>query len=236
MARPAGMSPARAALEAARSGKPLSMPAPAAATAPAPKPVQPVPEPDSGVPPWMDEGPPDEFSARPGSAPAQKKTESAAVELKEPVSATAPVEPPPLARAPREVAPVPALNWDGDWPTLAAKLPLRGVVHQLAQQSELLECEPHGEGTAFLLRIPVDTLRSAGAVDKLATALSEHFGKPVRVNTEIGAVARTANAAAVAEREARQREAEESMHNDPFVQTLMREFGASFVPGSIRPV
>jgi DNA polymerase III subunit gamma/tau len=86
------------------------------------------------------------------------------------------------------------------------------------------------------LRIPLDTLRSAGSVDKLSAALSEHFGRPVRVNTELGAVAHTANAAAVAEREARQREAEESMRNDPFVQTLMREFGATLVPGSIKPI
>ena len=51
-----------------------------------------------------------------------------------------------------------------------------------------------------------DTLRSAGSVDKLAGALTEHFGKTVRVETEIGAVEQTANAKAVADREARQRE------------------------------
>jgi DNA polymerase III subunit gamma/tau len=109
-------------------------------------------------------------------------------------------------------------------------------VHQLAQQSELLQCELLGDGAQFHLRIPVDTLRSAGAVDKLANALSEHFGKTIRVQTEIGAVEQTANAAAVAEREARQRQAEQNLHSDPFVQTLMREFGATIVPGSIKPV
>jgi DNA polymerase-3 subunit gamma/tau len=56
------------------------------------------------------------------------------------------------------------------------------------------------------------------------------------VSTELGAVQQTANAQAVAEREARQRQAEESMQSDPFVQTLMREFGATIVPGSIKPV
>jgi DNA polymerase-3 subunit gamma/tau len=86
------------------------------------------------------------------------------------------------------------------------------------------------------LRIPVDTLRSAGAVDKLANALSEHFGKTIRVQTEIGAVEQTANAAAVAERDARQRQAEQGMQSDPFIQTLMREFGATIVPGSVKPV
>jgi DNA polymerase-3 subunit gamma/tau len=26
------------------------------------------------------------------------------------------------------------------------------------------------------------------------------------------------------------------LHEDPFVQTLMREFGATIVPGSVRPL
>jgi DNA polymerase-3 subunit gamma/tau len=40
----------------------------------------------------------------------------------------------------------------------------------------------------------------------------------------------------MADRAERQRQAEETMHSDPFVQTLMREFGATIVPGSIKPI
>ena len=229
--RQPGMSPARAALEAARSGKPFApppRPSEPTRSAKPPHAAEPAPA-ESSVPPWMDEMPPLQDEGAPSAAAeAQKKTE-----VPTPAASEMPAVP---ARAARAVVPVEALGWDGDWPALAAKLPLRGVVQQLAQQSELLDCECHGEAFTFALRIPLDTLRSAGSVDKLAAALSEHFGKTVRVTTEIGAVAHTANAAAVAEREARQREAEENMRNDPFVQTLMREFGATIVPGSIRPV
>jgi DNA polymerase III subunit gamma/tau len=230
-ARPAGaMSPARAALEAARNGgKPLP-------AVPAPAPVRT----NSAPPPWEEEAQPS--AALAADADAQKKTEqsittpvSTEATAREPESAPAQIAPPPKA-PPLAPTPVPSLNWDGDWPTLAAALPLRGVVHQLAQQSELLQCELQGDGAQFHLRIPVDTLRSAGAVDKLANALSEHFGKTIRVQTEIGAVEQTANAAAVAERDARQRQAEQGMQSDPFIQTLMREFGATIVPGSVKPV
>ncbi|TOZ57460.1 DNA polymerase III subunit gamma/tau, partial [Burkholderia pseudomallei] len=41
---------------------------------------------------------------------------------------------------------------------------------------------------------------------------------------------------AAAERAKRRREAEQEMSADPFVQQLLREFGASIVEGSIRPV
>ncbi len=129
------------------------------------------------------------------------------------------------------------LGWDGHWPTLAASLALRGVAHQMAFQSELLRCEAlNGGNVCFHLRIPLETLRSSGSVEKLSAALSERFGKEVRVETELGAVADTANAVAEAERAERQRKAEHKMKNDPFVQSMMREFGASIVPGSIHPL
>ncbi|HWV62825.1 MAG TPA: DNA polymerase III subunit gamma/tau C-terminal domain-containing protein, partial [Oxalicibacterium sp.] len=191
------------------------------------------------APPWDDE---------PGFAQssAQKKTEQPAVaENAAPVSvastasvasAGAVAESPAAPLPPYVPQPVPGLQWDGDWPTLAAALPVRGVVHQLAQQSELLKCEEDGNAFRFDLRIAVDGLLVAGSVDKLAAALTERFGKPARIVTSIGPVRYTANAQAQADRAERQREAEQAMQDDPFVQKLMREFGATIVPGSVRPV
>ncbi|MFZ6719640.1 DNA polymerase III subunit gamma/tau [Undibacterium sp. Ji49W] len=132
--------------------------------------------------------------------------------------------------------PVPELNWDGLWPNLAASLPMRGVAQQLAQQSELISCRQDSNAHVFRLRVPLPTLLSAGSLDKLTAALSERFEKNIRVETEIGAVEQTANAQAVAEREVRQQQAEASIQGDSFVQTLMREFGATIVTGSVRPV
>jgi len=179
-------------------------------------------------PPWDDIPVFDDYME-----PAQKKTEIALAEPAAPIIAAPPALELPPAPPP---VPVPALDWDGDWPVLAAGLPVRGVVHQLAQQSELLECVQEGNTFLFRLRVPIETLCSSATVDKLTAALEERFGKPARVTTEIGAARQTANAKAVAEREARQLQAEETMHSDPFIQTLKREFGAIIVPGSIKPV
>ncbi len=222
VARPAaGTSPALAALEAARNGgraargaQPAVPPRPAQAPQP-PQAAQPPQQ--KGAAPWEDAAPPvggNDVSV----APAQKKTID------------------PLSRADAVVVPVPELDWDGNWPVLAAALPVRGVAQQLAQQSELLECKAGEGGVLFRLRVPLDTLCAAGSVDKLVAALTERFATPVRVTTEIGAVEQTASAAAEAERAERQRQAEAAMQSDPFVQTLMREFGAINVPGSIRPI
>ena len=226
-----GTGPARAALDAARGvGRPQSA---------APKPV----EAAAAASSWTEDKP--QAKERPAtdlSGPsAQKKTESEA-----PAKAVVASGQASTAELNREVGveaaqaltpqPVESLNWDGNWPQLAAALPVRGVVQQLAQQSELVNCDHDGGQIRFELRVPLETLRSAGSVDKLAAALTEHFGQPVHVSTQIGAVRQTANAQALAERAARQREAEQTLQSDPFVQTLMREFGATIVPGSIKPV
>ncbi len=137
---------------------------------------------------------------------------------------------------PLQLHPDASLNWDGNWPVLAGQLPVRGVAHQLAQQSELLKCDSSGAAVEMHLRIPLDTLRSAGSIDKLAAALSEHFGRNVRVETEIGAVRHTASAKALAEQAERQRQAEEVAKSDPFILSIIREFGASIAPGSVKPI
>lgn len=122
-----------------------------------------------------------------------------------------------------------------DWPVLVKQLTLRGVARQLAMQSELLLYEDTGQGISIRIRIPVDTLLSAGSKEKLTAALSENLGKAVLLETEISATTQTAHAADVAGEAERQRHAEQTLQEDPFVQTLMKEFGATIVPGSVRP-
>ncbi|KQY11753.1 DNA polymerase III subunit gamma/tau [Massilia sp. Root133] len=135
------------------------------------------------------------------------------------------------------VTPVPAIDWDGNWPALAASLPLRGVAQQLAFQTELVECVADGAAATFRLRVPVDTLRASGNSEKLCAALQERF-PAVRVNveTEIAPTWYTASAEAKARRERLQREAEATVDADPFVQDMVRTFDAFVVPGSVRPI
>ena len=135
------------------------------------------------------------------------------------------------------ITPVPAIDWDGNWPALAASLPLRGVAQQLAFQTELVECAADGAAATFRLRVPVDTLRASGNSEKLCAALQERF-PAVRVNveTEIAPTWYTASAEARARRERLQHEAEAAVDADPFVQDMVRTFDAFVVPGSVRPI
>lgn len=117
------------------------------------------------------------------------------------------------------------------WPTLAAQLPLTGLAAELARQSEWLGVRDD----EISLRVAVKTLAESPGQARLCTLLSEHFGAVVRLNVEYGATGdETAHAVAQAERARRQQEAEQAVLVDPFVQTLINDFGAMVVPGSVR--
>lgn len=197
-----------------------------------------MPADEDDLPPWVTEfsddsaSPQSALSSMPSMPDFAEAADGNAAEFA-PASRPAPAP----AKAPHAYVkvPVPGLDWDGDWPAVAAALALRGVAQQLAMQAELIECRHEEHVTLFRLRVPIDTWRSSANVDKLAAALTERFARKVQVETELGPVWYTASAEAQAQREARQREAEQTVASDPFVQSLMREFGAFIVAGSITP-
>ncbi|CAN7467429.1 DNA polymerase III subunit gamma/tau [Pseudoduganella sp. LjRoot289] len=225
---------------------------------------QPVPRPaapsdDDDLPPWVTEFSDDSAMPASGSADAPhgqqygqqqarqapqgqaqqgqaQQGQSQAEQGQQPTFAPRPAPAPAKPPHAYVVTPVPELDWDGNWPALSARLPLRGVAQQLATQAELIACIADGTASAqFHLRVPIETWRTPPNVEKLTQALTERFGRPVRVETELGPTWYTANAEAQAHREACQRAAEETVAGDPFIQSMIREFGAFVVPGSIVP-
>ena len=166
---------------------------------------------------------------------AEKKTE---FETGSPITNPVTSAPTPPIPAPKVqgVALATGGEWDGNWPKLSASLPLRGVAQQLAQQSQLLSCEVTPQCITLSLRVPLETLLASGSADKLAGALSEHFTVSVKLITEIGTVHHTAHAVAIVDRAMQQDAAENAIKNDVVVRGLMREFGATIVPGSMKPL
>ncbi|WP_420226219.1 DNA polymerase III subunit gamma/tau [Pigmentiphaga litoralis] len=130
-------------------------------------------------------------------------------------------------------APAGTITLTESWATLAARLPLRGLAAQLAQQSEWVGVD----GATIVLRVATRTLSEGAGVERLRVVLEAHFGTTVRLRFEIGKTGdNTAYAAAVSERQARQEAAEQTIMADPFVRDLLDQFGGKIVPDSIRPV
>jgi DNA polymerase-3 subunit gamma/tau len=118
-----------------------------------------------------------------------------------------------------------------DWPSLVARLSINGMTRELASGSELIGVE----GDVFRLRVAVKALAEAGTVDRLRAALATTLGRPVRLSIEIGETGDTAAVRAERVRNEKQKRAEQSIYNDPFVQQLIENFGAAVDPSSIKP-
>ena len=124
---------------------------------------------------------------------------------------------------------------DGDfWHKLVSQLiaddAITAMVRELALQSQLVARDTD----QWLLRVERESLNQAGSRDRLATAL-QAAGHEVRLVVEVGRVTDSPARRNVALAAERQMAAEKIIFDDPFVQTMMRDFGAKIVPGSIKP-
>ena len=177
------------------------------------------------LPPWeaLDEAPPAADMA-PGpelrSLPVREASPAAASRTEVLKRPEAPLQPTP----------------EGDfWAEMVAQLQtseaITALVRELALQSQLLARE---EGV-WRLRVASESLNMASTRERLQAALHA-AGHAVRLQVELGEVSdspakRNAQAAA-----AKMQAAQDLIHNDPLVQSLMRDWGARIVPGSIQPL
>ena len=121
--------------------------------------------------------------------------------------------------------------WHATVQALIASEAITAMVRELALQSQLVARDTD----QWLLRVERESLNQSGSRERLGAALAA-AGYPVRLVAEVGRVTDSParrNAAAAAER---QLAAEKIVFDDPFVQSMMREFGAKIVPGSIKPL
>ncbi len=121
--------------------------------------------------------------------------------------------------------------WHATVQQLIAAEAINAMVRELALQSQLVARDTD----EWILRVERESLNQTGTRDRLAAAL-QAAGFGVKLVVEIGRVIDSPgrrNSAVSAEK---QLAAEKIIFDDPFVQTMMRDFGARIVPGSIKPL
>jgi DNA polymerase-3 subunit gamma/tau len=138
----------------------------------------------------------------------------------------------PLERA---AATVPG-NPEGDFwystvQSLIAAEAISAMVRELALQSQLVA----RDSDQWLLRVERESLNQPGSRERLAAALAT-AGYPVSLVAEVGRVTDSPARRNAAKAAQAQLAAEKIVFDDPLVQSLMRDFGAKIVPGSIKPV
>jgi DNA polymerase-3 subunit gamma/tau len=162
-------------------------------------------------------------AARPTPAPGAR----AAI-----ASAAAVPAPPAQARA---AASAPAGGAGADWPAIVAALGLQGPASQLAAHCVLVSRAPG------IVRLRLDrageVFRRPQLEQKLAQALEQHFGEPVRLDIAVSDELEVTPARQQAQAaDERQRAAEQAIEADPNVRALREVFGATVQAGSVKPL
>ena len=179
------------------------------------------------------------------SSPAPSSPSAPPVNTARPIASA----PAPAARAAAPAAPVstpsaPAAQISvassaerPDWHALMRQLPVKGMVQQLAFQTELQDWNDSASGVRATILTPMPQLASEASVGRLADALTAHFGKPVKIVIEKGEVEVKTVAKVDAQiHQEKRMNAEQMIAADPFIQQLEKEFGAKVVGGSVKPL
>ena len=208
--------------------EPAPVPAPAPVIAPAPVTAAPLALPVRTVDDFEQKRPPAPASQAP-AAP-----EVVAIPVRETPEPGARLQPlPASAPAPASARFTPTEEgdfWHATVQQLVAAEAITALVRELALQSQLVA----RDAAHWLLRVERESLNQPTARERLRAAL-EAAGHASQISVEVGVVIDSParrNAAAAAER---QRRAEDIVGNDPYVQSLVRDYGAKIVPGSIKP-
>ena len=184
------------------------------------------------VAPWEDDP---SYDPEGSVSPSHDHDSDAAVvamPVRQQAEPSAVLEPPmPTTEVPQIVATPEGEFWHALVMEMSAAETINALVRELGLQSQLVARDTD----TWMLRVERESLNSTMSRERLQKAL-ETAGYPVRLSVEVGRVQDSPakrNAAAAAQRQAG---AEAVILNDPYVQSLMRDYGAKIVPGSIKPL
>jgi DNA polymerase-3 subunit gamma/tau len=124
---------------------------------------------------------------------------------------------------------------DVEWPTILAQLGLTGTTAQLAAHCRLVG----RKGGTVRLRLDRagEDFRRPQVEQRLAQALAQHFGEPVRLDLSVSDDVEVTPARLQAQAaDERQKAAEQAIEADANVRAMREVFGATVVPGSVKPL
>jgi len=126
-----------------------------------------------------------------------------------------------------------ASNFNGNWRGLVDELKL-GLARELAKHCELVAYDEN----SISLSVPEAQkhLLSPNYQEKLGSAITQYFGKKVKLQFGIGGTGNTPAKQIFQEKAQAQANAESAIEEDGFVQALINDFGATIIPNSIKPI
>ena len=121
--------------------------------------------------------------------------------------------------------------WHATVQQLIAADAITAMVRELALQAQLVARDTD----QWILRVERESLNQPATRERLTSAL-QAAGFGVKLVVEVGRVSDSPSRRNQAHTAEKQLAAEKIIFEDPFVQSMMRDFGAKIVPGSIKPL
>ena len=129
----------------------------------------------------------------------------------------------------------PATGLAADWLELFPKLPVSGMTGSIAANCTLISVD--GDNWLLHLDPAHSALFNSTQQRRLNDALNQYHQRTINLSIELIKPLQETPAQAAARRRAdRQRDAEASIHGDPFIQQILQQFGASIREDTIVPV
>ena len=233
----------------------VNSPSVAATSAPVVQPAPVIPEPPVFEGSYGN-GPNDDYVPAPEDeyelAPAYYEAPVAAPEVSEPKKSEA-AQPPvvnsaasvPVAIAPAAPVKVPTSKTlrkvpyeqasPADWTEIYLGLGVTGILQSTVANCQMTKRQ--GNDFYFVLDKANSTLYDTSHEKRLADLLSDYFVEPVRAHIQPGEItAETPSMMAIRLREARLQDAISAIKNDPIVQQLIAQFGATLREETIQPI
>jgi DNA polymerase-3 subunit gamma/tau len=129
----------------------------------------------------------------------------------------------------------PATGLAAEWLELFPKLPVSGMTGSIAANCTLISVD--GDNWLLHLDPAHSALFNSTQQRRLNDALNQYHQRTINLSIELIKPLQETPAQAAARRRAdRQRDAEASIHGDPFIQQILQQFGASIREDTIVPV
>jgi DNA polymerase-3 subunit gamma/tau len=128
-----------------------------------------------------------------------------------------------------------AASGSDDWPAIVAQLGLTGTTARLAAHCVLVGRK--GDVVRLNLDRAGEDFRRPQVEQRLAQALEQYYGAPVRLEIAVSEGVEVTPARLQAQAaDDRQKAAEQSIETDANVRAMREIFGATVVPGSVKPL
>jgi DNA polymerase-3 subunit gamma/tau len=172
--------------------------------------------------------------------PAQQKPSASSYTAQssapaEPVTRASEPDPVPIAKEPQSRAKTTTSEYLPDWQEILDALDLKALPQQLAENCQLEAIEDD------IVRLILDQshaqLMADGPAKKIEMALTDFFGKSIKLKIQPGiAPCETPAQRRARQDEERQQAAVESIEADENVQMMKEMFGATVSPGAVQPI